>query len=40
MHAFAILTVTSTEHANILIRDGLNICRARVRPTKQKVEPV
>jgi len=40
MHAFAILTVTSAEHANILIRDGLNICEARVRPTKQKVEPV
>ena len=39
-HAYAIVTVTSAEHANILIRDGLNICRARVRPTKQKTEPI
>jgi hypothetical protein len=40
MHAYAILTVTSADNANILIRDGLNICGARVRPTKQKAEPV
>jgi uncharacterized protein YoxC len=39
-HAFAILTVTSAEYANILIRDGLLVCGARVRPTKQKLEPI
>jgi hypothetical protein len=37
-HAFAILTITSAEYANILIRDGLIICSTRVRPTKQKFE--
>jgi hypothetical protein len=40
MHAFTILTIISAEHANILIRDSLNICRNRVRPTKQKTEPI
>ena len=39
-HAFAIITVSSAEAANLLIRDGLNICSARIRPTKQKYEPV
>ncbi len=39
-HAFTILTVISAECANILIRDGLNICGTRVRPTKQKTEPI
>ena len=39
-HAFAIITVASAEAANLLIRDGLNICSARIRPTKQKYEPV
>ena len=39
-HAYAILTVTSAEDANILIRDGLIMFGARVRPTKQKAEPI
>ena len=39
-HAYAILTISNAESANLLIRDGLNICSARVRPTKQKHEPV
>ena len=39
-HAFAILTLYEVDSANRLIRDGLNICNARVRPTKQKLEPV
>ena len=39
-HAFAILTLSSVDSANRLIRDGLNICNARVRPTKQKREPI
>ena len=39
-HAFAILTLFEVDSANRLIRDGLNICNARVRPTKQKLEPV
>ena len=39
-HAYAILTVTFTDYANLLIRDGLIMFRARVCPTKQKVEPI
>ena len=39
-HAFVILTLFKADSANRLIRDGLNICNARVRPTKQKLEPV
>ena len=39
-HAFVILTLFEVDSANRLIRDGLNICNARVRPTKQKLEPV
>ena len=39
-HAFVILTLFEADSANRLIRDGLNICNARVRPTKQKLEPV
>jgi len=38
--AFAIITLSSADSANILIRDGMNICNARVRPTKQKAKPV
>jgi len=38
--AFVILTLSSADSANLLIRDGLNICNARVRPKKQKAEPV
>ena len=40
MHAYMIVTVASAETANILIRDGLIICGTRVRPTKQKAEPI
>jgi len=39
-HAYAIMTLSSVDSANRLIRDGMNICNARVRPTKQKREPV
>jgi hypothetical protein len=40
MHTFAILTITSADYANILIRDRLIICGTRIRPTKQKLEPI
>ena len=40
MHTYAILTIISAENANLLIRDGLIICGTRVRPTKQKAEPI
>src|SRR5260221_12854778 len=40
MHAYAIFSVTSASSANVLIRDGLNICGTRVRPKKQKQEPI
>jgi len=39
-HAYAIITLTSADSANILIRDGLVICSTKVRPTKQKHEPI
>jgi hypothetical protein len=39
-HAFVILTLFKVDSANHLIRDGLNICNVRVRPTKQKLELV
>jgi len=39
-HAYAIISLTSTESANIIIRDGLIICGTKVRPTKQKHEPL
>ncbi len=39
-HAYAIITLTSADTANILIRDGLYICGTKVRPTKQKQEPI
>ena len=38
--AHAILTVTSVNSANTLIKDGIRICGSLLRPTKQKVEPV
>jgi len=38
-HAYAILTLSSADCANALIRDGLIICGAKVRPKKQKAEP-
>ena len=39
-HAYAILSITSADAANLLIRDGIIIRGARVRPTKQKQEPI
>ena len=39
-HAFVIITLSSADSANILIRDRMNICNVRVRPKKQKAEPV
>jgi len=39
-HAFVIITLSSADTANLLIRDGMNICNMRVRPRKQKAEPV
>jgi hypothetical protein len=40
MHAYAVLTVLSAEYTNTLIRDGLIVCGIRVRPEKQKMEPI
>ena len=40
MHAYAVLTVSSAKYANTLIRDGLIVCGTRVRPEKQKMEPI
>ena len=39
-HAYTIISVSSAEAANLLIRDGMIICSTRVRPNKQKHEPV
>jgi hypothetical protein len=39
-HAYAIFSLASAASANILIRDGLNICGTKVRPTKVKQEPI
>ena len=39
-HTFVIITLSSADSANILIRDGMNICNVRVRPKKQKAKPV
>ena len=39
-HAYVIISLTSAESANIIIRDGLIICGTKVRPTKQKHEPL
>jgi hypothetical protein len=38
--AFAIASLRSIEHANILIRDGIIICGVKIRPTKQAQEPI
>ena len=40
MHTFAILSISSADFANLLIRDGAIICNTRIRPTKQKFEPI
>ncbi len=37
-HTYVILTITSAENTNLLIRDSLIICGTRVWPTKQKAE--
>jgi len=39
-HAYAIITLTSVDNANILIKDRLVICSTKVRPTKQKHKPM
>lgn len=39
-HAYAIFSITSVDDANRLIRDGLIINGAKVRPKKQKQEPI
>ena len=37
---YAIIMLSSADSANLLIRDGMNICSVRVRPHKQKAKPV
>jgi len=39
-NAYAIITLSSADSANALIKDGLYICSIKVRPTKQKQEPI
>ena len=39
-NTYAIFTLTSVDSANTLIRDRLNICGIKVRPMKQKQEPI
>ena len=39
-HAYAVLTLTSVDTANKLIRDGIGICSSFSRLTKQKQEPI
>jgi len=39
-HAYAIISLASVDFANILIRDRMFICRTKVRPKKQKQEPI
>ena len=39
-HAYAIVTVTSVDTANKMIRDGVNICGSHSRPSKQRIEPI
>jgi hypothetical protein len=38
--AYAVLSLRSVEHANILIRDGILICGVKIRPAKQTQEPI
>ena len=40
IHTYAVLTVTSVDIANRLIRDGIGICGSFSRPSKQKQEPI
>ena len=39
-HAFAVFSIATAGHANLLIKDGLNICGTKVRPKRQKTEPM
>jgi len=39
-HAYALLSLYSADNANILIKDGLIICGTKIRPKKQKHEPI
>jgi len=39
-HAHAILTITSVNIANKLIKDGVGICGSMIRPMKEKQEPI
>ena len=39
-NTYAIITLSSVDSANALIKDGLYICSIKVRPTKQKQEPI
>ena len=39
-NAYAILTLSLADCANLLIRDGLLICGTKVWPKKQKIEPI
>ena len=39
-HVHAILTITSVNIANKLIKDGVGICSSLIRPLKQKQEPI
>ena len=38
--AYIIISLSTADSANLIIRDGMNICNVRVRPTKQKAEPM
>ena len=40
IHAYAIITLFSVDSANTLIRDRLVICGTKIRPVKQKFEPI
>jgi hypothetical protein len=39
-HTYAIFSIVTAGMANMLIKDGLNICSTKVRPKKQKQEPI
>jgi len=39
-NTYAIITLSSVNTTNTLIRDGFYICSIKVRPTKQKQEPI
>ena len=39
-NAYAMLSLSSADSANLLIRDGLLICGTKVWPKKQKTEPI